>query len=44
MWKKYIVMLFGPLLFVSSVLAEIASSDDNNHRNIEQKEGKICKL
>ena len=44
MWKKCIVMLLCPLLFVSLVLAEVASSDDNNHRKIHQKEGKICKL
>jgi len=41
MWKKYIVILLCSLLLV---LAEIASSDDNNHRKIEQKEGKILNL
>lgn len=42
MWKKYIRLC--SLLFVSLVLAEIARSDDKNHRKIEKKEGKILNL
>ena len=43
MWKKYIIILLFSLSFVTLILAENISTDDNDLQTKVEKEGKIRK-